>query len=105
MSTFGKPYLGTVAKIGLGLPHRSSVHGLEPEQFVAFVASKGEPFLFSSTLEVPMGTEAYFFDGTRGVVVRLSTREEFLVWEQRLFPGVKTILFPEDKYFVEVRVD
>ena len=94
----GKPYLGTIYG-------QDDIHWMTPEQFVQYVASRGEPFLFSSVLEVHVGTEAHFFDGTRGVVARLSTREEFLAWEQRLFPGERSILVPEDKYFIEVKVD
>jgi hypothetical protein len=103
MTRRGKPYLGTIAHIGMH--GQDGIHGMMPEQFCNLVSSCGEPFLFSSVLPVCVGTEAHFFDGTRGVVSRLSTREEFLTWEQRLFPGCKTILGPEDRYFVEVRVD
>ena len=103
MTRRGKPYLGTIAHIGMY--GQSGIHGMTPEQFVSFVSSRGEPFLFSSVLPVYVGTEVHFFDGTRGIVSRLSTREEFLMWEQRLFPGTNTILVPEDKYFVEVSVD
>ena len=103
MSTRGKPYLGATAHIGMH--GQGGIHGLTPEQFVDFISSRGEPFIFSSVLPVFVGTPAHFFDGTKGIVSRLSTREEFLSWEQRLFPGEKTILLSEDKYFVEVRVD
>ena len=103
MSTPGKPYLGATAHIGMH--GQNGIHGLTPEEFVAFLSTREEPFLFSSTIPVHVGTPAVFFDGTRGIVTRLSTREEFLAWEQRLFPGCKTILVPADEYFVEVRVD
>ena len=103
MSTPGKPYLGATAHIGMR--GQGGIHGLTPEEFVAFLSTRVEPFLFSSVIPVHIGTPAVFFDGTRGVVTRLSTRKEFLAWEQRLFPGVKTILVPADEYFVEVRVD
>lgn len=103
MSTPGKPYLGATAHIGMR--GQGGIHGLTPEQFLALLTSRGEPFLFSSTIPVHVGTPAVFFEGTRGIVSRLSTREEFLAWEQRLFPGVKTILVREDQYFVEVTVD
>lgn len=103
MSTPGKPYLGI--GYSLGLINRGTVHGMLREQFIQHISSRGEPFLFSSTIPVPIGIPAFFFEGTRGSVVRLSTREEFLTWEQRLFPGCRTILVPEDKDFIEVRVD
>lgn len=98
MTIPGKPYVGIEMNRGL-------IHGLTREDFLALVVSRGEPLLFSSTMEIPLGLSASFFDGTRGTVTRLSTREEFLAWEQRLFPGCKTILVPADRYFVEVLVD
>lgn len=98
----GKPYLGIAATI---LTEHDNVHGIPREAFLTLVMSRGEPLLFSSVIPITLGTEALFFEGTRGSVVRLSTREEFLAWEQRLFPGCKTILTPHDRYFVEVKVD
>lgn len=103
MSIPGKPYLGATAHIGMR--GQGGIHGFTPEEFVVLLSTRGEPFLFSSVLPVHVGTPAMFFDGTQGIVTRLSTREEFLAWEQRLFPGVKTILVSQDEYFVEVKVD
>ena len=103
MSRPGKPYLGATAHIGMR--GQCGIHGFTPEEFLSLVVSRGEPFLFSSVLPVSVGTPAFFFEGTNGIVSRLSSREEFLAWEQRLFPGVKTILVSEDRYFVEVSVD
>lgn len=99
----GKPYLGATAHIGMR--GQGGIHGLTPEEFIGLLASRGEPFLFSSVVPVYVGTPANFFDGTQGIVTRLATREEFLAWEQRLFPGCQTILVDSDRYFVEVRVD
>lgn len=81
------------------------IHGLTPEEFLALLTQKGEPLLFSSTMEVPVGTIATFFNGVKGVVVRRVTIDDFLAWEQRLFPGCQTMLVPQDRCFVEVRVD
>jgi hypothetical protein len=101
----GKPYLGSDPDMHGKLEMNGFIHGLTRERFLALVLSRGEPLLFSSTMEVPLGMSASFFDGTRGIVTRYATRDEFLAWEQRLFPGCKTMLVPQDRFFVEVRVD
>ncbi len=100
---FGKPYMGVRLdlQINAGL-----IHGLTRDEFIALLTMRGEPFLFScGGFNVPVGVGATFFDGTQATVVRAVTRQEFLNWEQRLFPGCKTMLVEADEYFVEVRPD
>lgn len=104
-NSHGKPYLGSGFDIYGEVNMGGLIHGLTREEFLALVVIRGEPLLFSSIMEVPIGMSANFFDGTRGIVARYSTRDEFLAWEQRLFPGCNTVLVPQDRFFVEVRVD
>src|SRR5580692_3460801 len=72
------------------------VHGISAIDILNRLRDHGERILFAAKYPVKIGEEIIFNELGKGAVVRIVGREEFLAWEQRVFPGRESAVTDED---------
>ena len=83
-----------------------TAHGYSAMEVLRRAQKSGEPLLFSAKYPIQVGDSITFNRlNVSGAVVRLVDRDEFLAWEQRMFPGSPSVIREDDRWFIEVAVD
>ncbi len=81
-----------------------AAHNVSPSEFLDRVIGQQEPLYFASKYPVKIG-ERVFVQSNPGAISNFITREDFISWEKRIFPGKDSMLDKSDIFFFEVKVD